>query len=413
MGYTLKTKIANKSNYGNKRNLSDIKCIVIHYTTNDGDTDENNGKYFVNNIVKTSAHYFVDDDSITQSVPDDYVAYSVGGNKYSNCASTGGGKFYGIATNANTLNIEICDDVKNGVVYPSQATIDNAIAFTKVKMKEYNISKENVIRHFDVTGKSCPAYWVDDTRWKSEFWNKLSPTVEQSTISPITVNVTLDKSYVYKNVDYRLVFDPVYYSNTYVDLKKAFGTNESSLLDHFVTYGMKEGRQGCDWFNVHTYKSKYTDLQKAFGSNLKSYYIHFIDYGYKEGRNGVENKVSIALTDTTTVGNSIIEAGKQHAFNFTGDVEFYKREYARLIKACKEYNVPLEINCYGIRDNRHYPRKELWELVGEIGAPVVTGMDAHSEESAYDEGSLKFVELMVKTYNLNFLRDFNVKILNK
>lgn len=174
MSYVLKTHLANKSNYGSKRALSSIKKIVIHYTSNDGDKDENNGKYFAGNVVSASAHYFVDSDSITQSVPDDYVAWSVGGKKYSNCNVTGGGKYYGIATNANTLNIEICDDVKNGVVYPSAATIQNAIEFTKVKMAQYSLSKEDVIRHFDVTGKSCPAYWVDDTKWRAEFWDKLS-----------------------------------------------------------------------------------------------------------------------------------------------------------------------------------------------------------------------------------------------
>ena len=192
MAYTMKTNIASKSNYGNKRNLSSIKYIVIHYTANDGDTDENNGKYFKNNVVGASAHYFVDDDSVTQSVPDDYVAWSVGGNKYANCASTGGGKYYGKATNTNTLNIEICDDVKNGAVYPSQATIENVIAFTKNKMKEYNIPISNVIRHFDVTGKSCPAYWTDNTKWKSEFLNKLS-TSTISSASNTTFLIKVDK----------------------------------------------------------------------------------------------------------------------------------------------------------------------------------------------------------------------------
>lgn len=190
MGYILKTHLADKSNYGGKRDLSTIKYLVLHYTSNDGDTDENNGKYFANNIVKASAHYFVDDDSVTQSVPDDYVAWSVGGNKYNNCSTTGGGKFHGIATNANTLNIEICDDVKNGVVYPSAATIENVIAFTKAKQKEYNIPDSNVIRHFDVTGKSCPAYWVDDAKWKAEFLNKLSSaTVNPTATTTGTTNV--------------------------------------------------------------------------------------------------------------------------------------------------------------------------------------------------------------------------------
>lgn len=178
MAYTFKTKTANENNYGGWRDTSTIKYIVIHYTANDGDTDENNGKYFANNIVKASAHYFVDDDSVTQSVPDNYIAWSVGGNKYSNCTKTGGGKYYKKVTNSNTLNIEICDDMKNGVIYPSVKTIENVLELTKKKMKEYNIPAKNVIRHFDVNGKSCPTYWCGtaekDAKWKSEFWNKLS-----------------------------------------------------------------------------------------------------------------------------------------------------------------------------------------------------------------------------------------------
>ena len=180
MAYVLKTNLANRGNYGSVRNTSQIKYIAIHFTYNDGDTDENNGKYFKNNDVDSSAHYFVDSDSVTQSVPDNYIAWSVGGKKYSNCNVTGGGKLYGIANNTNTLNIEICDDLKNGVIYPSAKTIENTIELTKAKMKEYGIPAENVIRHFDVNGKPCPDYWAGtpekDTKWKTEFWNKLSIT---------------------------------------------------------------------------------------------------------------------------------------------------------------------------------------------------------------------------------------------
>lgn len=177
MAYALKTDLANKSNYGSKRALSLIKYLVIHYTANDGDTDEANGNYFNGANRNASAHYFVDDDSVTQSVPDDYVAWSVGGNKYASCSTTGGGKYYGKCTNTNSISIEICDDVKNGVIYPSAKTIENALELTKSLMKKYNIQKENVIRHFDVVGKLCPAYWCGtaskDAKWKTEFWNKL------------------------------------------------------------------------------------------------------------------------------------------------------------------------------------------------------------------------------------------------
>ena len=191
----IKTNLANKNNYGSSRSLDKIKYIVIHYTGNDGDTDENNGKYFKNNIVKASAHYFVDDDSITQSVPDNYVAWSVGGNKYSDCAKTGGGKLYGKCTNTNSISIEICDDVRNGVVYPSAKTIQNALELTKMLMKKYNVPASNVIRHFDVTGKKCPAYWVDDSKWKSEYWNYL---VNGGTIKTNTDSATAFKPYLVK-----------------------------------------------------------------------------------------------------------------------------------------------------------------------------------------------------------------------
>lgn len=185
----IKTNLANKSNYGSARPISQIKYIVIHYTSNDGDTDENNGKYFKNNIVKSSAHYFVDSDSITQSVPDDYVAWSVGGSKYADCSKTGGGKYHGKCTNSNSISIELCDDVKNGVVYPSTKTIQNALELTEHLMKLYNIPKENVIRHFDVTGKYCPKYWMDNAKWKSEFWDKLNADKFKPYLAKVTANV--------------------------------------------------------------------------------------------------------------------------------------------------------------------------------------------------------------------------------
>ena len=159
-----KTNLAHRSNYGNKRSTSSIKYIVVHYTANDGDSDENNGKYFNGANRHASAHIFVDDDSCTQSVPDDYVAWSVGGKKYSN---TNGAKFYGKATNSNTLNIEMCDTVRNGKYEATEKTQENTITIIKEKMRQYNIPIDRVIRHYDVTGKLCPAYFVDENAWKA------------------------------------------------------------------------------------------------------------------------------------------------------------------------------------------------------------------------------------------------------
>lgn len=165
-----------KENYGNSRALNTIKYIVIHYTANDGDSALSNAKYFANGSRGASAHYFVDSKNIIQSVKDDFIAWSVGGNKYSDTAKTGGGKFYGKCNNNNSLSIEICDDIKNNAIYPTEATINNVIDLVCTLMKKYNISINNVIRHFDVTGKKCPAYWCGDSqknaKWQ-EFKNRI------------------------------------------------------------------------------------------------------------------------------------------------------------------------------------------------------------------------------------------------
>lgn len=191
MSYTLYTKTANKNNYGSKRSISSIKYIVIHYTGNNGDKAVNNATYFKNNVVKASAHYFVDDTTVYQSVPDNYVAWSVGGSKYSDCSKTGGGKKYGLCTNANSLSIELCDTIKDGKIYPSEKTIENAITLTKKLMKKYGIHASNVIRHFDVTGKSCPSYWCGtaekNNKWKTEFWNSLSASTTTTSTSHIKI----------------------------------------------------------------------------------------------------------------------------------------------------------------------------------------------------------------------------------
>lgn len=85
-------------------------------------------------------------------------------------------------------------------------------------------------------------------------------------------------------VDYSAVFDAAYYADRYPDLKAAYGGDESALLQHFIQYGMAEGRQGSSQFDVYSYKNLYPDLRAAFGNNLKSYYMHYISSGKAEGR---------------------------------------------------------------------------------------------------------------------------------
>lgn len=159
--------LANKDNFGGVRAYSSIKYIVLHYTANDGDKAENNAKYFQTaRKPATSAHYFVDDNSIVQSVPDNYVAWSVGGNRYFDIEKTGGGKLYGKATNANSISIEMCDTKKDGKLQASEQTMANAAVLCAELMKKYNVDIDHVIRHFDVTGKHCPVYFMNNAAWE-------------------------------------------------------------------------------------------------------------------------------------------------------------------------------------------------------------------------------------------------------
>lgn len=176
----IKTLLSMKSNYGSTRSLSKIKYIVLHYTGNKTDRAISNCNYFKNNNTGTSAHYFVDKTEIYQSVLDNYVAWHCGGKKYPNCASTGGGKLYGIVTNANSIGIEMCSD--NGQFHKD--TLDNTEELVRYLMKKYNIPVENICRHFDCNGKSCPAYWVKGngfeqfiSRFKTPPKNKTEATV--------------------------------------------------------------------------------------------------------------------------------------------------------------------------------------------------------------------------------------------
>lgn len=258
------TLTANRKNYGASRKTSKIRYIVIHYTANDGDRAYNNALYFRNHVVKASAHYFVDDNIIYNSVPDNYTAYSVGGGKYSDCAKTGGGAFYGKCTNANSISIEMCDVTRDGSIMASEKTLENTVNLVRSLMAKYNVPIERVIRHFDVNGKKCPAYFVDATAW-ANFKARITAT----------------------SFDWSAVFDATYYATRYPDLRAAGLTTSAQLLNHFVNNGMKERRQGCDSFNVEVYRNRYHDLQTAFGDDWVAYYKHYCTNGKAEGRRAI------------------------------------------------------------------------------------------------------------------------------
>ena len=142
-----------------------IKYIVIHYTANNGDTAFGNAKYFHRKEnLQASAHYFVDENEVWQSVKESDTAYHCGAKRYR----------HEECRNANSIGIELCSRKSGGGKYYFKAeTEDRAAELTRALMKKYGIDTNHVLRHYDVTGKNCPAPFVEDiTKWQN-FKNNL------------------------------------------------------------------------------------------------------------------------------------------------------------------------------------------------------------------------------------------------
>lgn len=142
---------------------TDPKYIVIHDTDNrDSGADVYcTQKYFNTTTREASAHYAVQDNAIVQMVEDTDTAW--------HCGDKPNPKI----KNSNSIGIEIN-------VHPESdfnVAMDNAIELTKYLMKKYNIPVENVVRHYDVTQKTCPRMMIEDdptlwTKFKAEIGDK-------------------------------------------------------------------------------------------------------------------------------------------------------------------------------------------------------------------------------------------------
>lgn len=151
-----------------------VKYLAIHYT---GSSNSKPGRAL--NAKNTflsgsaSADFCVDDQDMVQFNPDieNYYCWAVGDSNYNNK----GGSLYGKATNKNTVSIEICStcvpSTQQGVKYANHSgwsftdkALENAIKLAKIIMKKYNIPIDRVIRHYDISGKSCPGLvgWNDE-----------------------------------------------------------------------------------------------------------------------------------------------------------------------------------------------------------------------------------------------------------
>lgn len=140
---------------------TEIKYIVVHDTGNRrrGAGAYNHYLYFNAGNRNASAHYFVDDKEIIQTVEDFNASWHCGDGKGQ----------YGI-TNSNSIGIEICINEDSDF----DKALGSAIVLIRNLMEKHNILKKDVVRHFDASRKICPKT-LSDEGWRkwSEFWCKI------------------------------------------------------------------------------------------------------------------------------------------------------------------------------------------------------------------------------------------------
>ena len=124
-----------------------IKNIVIHYTANPGTSAEQNRNYFENlkdaKSTKASSHFIVGiEGEIIQCVPTREIAYASNDR------------------NSDSVSIETCHLETDGAY--TEATYDSMVQLTAWLCEKFGLTEEDVIRHYDITGKICPKYFVED-----------------------------------------------------------------------------------------------------------------------------------------------------------------------------------------------------------------------------------------------------------
>ena len=171
------------------RAAGNIKYIVVHYLGATGDARANIEYYNQPSVTNASADFYVghggDIWQYNTQIDTRYCWHC--GTKYT--------YYHAECRNANSIGVEMC--VKNDGAnknpnspdwYFMDATIDSAIDLIKYLMQKYNIPHENVIRHYDVTGKLCPGVvgWNpksgDESKWlafKKRLAETSAPTVEK------------------------------------------------------------------------------------------------------------------------------------------------------------------------------------------------------------------------------------------
>ena len=94
---------------------------------------------------------------------------------------------------------------------------------------------------------------------------------------------------IYGKVDLSYVYNYDYYQTFNQDIVDTVGNDSIKMLEHFIKYGIAEGRSASDNFDVNVYRQCNSDLSELYGDDISNYYLHYVLYGIYENRKASEN----------------------------------------------------------------------------------------------------------------------------
>jgi len=140
--------------------LTSVENIVVHYTGNPGTTAQNNRDYFDREDTEVCSHFVIGiDGKIIQCVPIDEK--SAASNH----------------RNIDTISIEVCHESEDGKF--SDEALQSLTKLTAWLCHNSGLKAKDVIRHYDVTGKICPKYFVDNPEDFEDFKNGVDEKLKE------------------------------------------------------------------------------------------------------------------------------------------------------------------------------------------------------------------------------------------
>lgn len=174
------------------------KGIVMHWTATNGATDTNEQAFFDGadggGGRSASAHFFVDKDSAVLIMPLDEVAYHANEHACRIPALQATADYYkGGGANLTAIGLEMCVE-KDGTIHPN--TVQRSAQIVAELCKTYKLDPlKDIYRHFDITGKNCPAPWVSNpalfTQFKNTVKGLMGGSAPAKTVAPVTAPTVL------------------------------------------------------------------------------------------------------------------------------------------------------------------------------------------------------------------------------